>query len=148
MSVFCPDARGMVVDTFFLFFLGSLIQSRCGEGGMLQTNNTGECSQCLSPTGPAPAHGAPCSGSRLLRREPSEAGPGLHAPPRSKPRRLRHSGSPQSVLCPSQVRVAQVFGEHGRCDLSPFPSLLLSFLGVQLAPLLRQMVTVQNPKKS
>ena len=39
-------------------FLGSLVQSRCGEGGMLQTNNTGVCSQCLSHTGPAPAHGA------------------------------------------------------------------------------------------
>ena len=44
-----------MVDTLFL---GSLVQSRCGEGGMLQTNNTGLCSQCLSPAGPAPAHGA------------------------------------------------------------------------------------------
>ena len=122
---------------------------------MLQTNNTGVCSQCLSHTGPAPAHGAHSSGSRLLLRELSEAGPGLHAPPRSKPLRLSHSCSPQRrrlgwacVLCPCQVRAAQVFGERGRCDLSPFPSLLPSFLGVQLAPLLRQMVTVQNPKES
>ena len=38
------------------------------------------------------------------------------------------------------------FGERSHCDLSPFPTLLLSFLGVQLAPLIRQMVTVQNPK--
>ena len=38
-------------------FLGSLVQSYCGEGGTLQTNNTGMCSQCLSHTGPAPAHG-------------------------------------------------------------------------------------------
>ena len=62
----------------------------------------------------------PCShssGSRLLHWEPSEAGPGLHAPPRSKPIRFRHLGSPQRrrlgwvcVLCPSQVRVAQVMG--------------------------------------
>ena len=96
-----------------------------------------------------------CSGSRLLHRELSEAGPGLHAPPRSKPLRFRHSGSPQGrrigwacVLCPSQVRIAQVFGKRGRCDLSPLPSLLLSFPGLQLAPLLRRMVTVQNPKKS
>ena len=37
-------------------FLGSLVQLRCGEGGMLQTNNTSECSQCPSHTGPAPAH--------------------------------------------------------------------------------------------
>ena len=140
---------------FMFLFFGSLVQSPYGEGGMLQPNNTGVCSQCLSPAGPVPAHGAHRSGSRLLCREPSEAGPGLHAPPWSKPLRLRHSGSPQRcrlgwacVLCPSQVRAARVFGERSRCDLSPLPSLLPSFLGVQLAPLLRQMVTVQNPKKS
>ena len=40
------------------FFLGSLVQLHCEEGGTLQTNNTGVCSQCLSHTGPAPAHGA------------------------------------------------------------------------------------------
>ena len=62
---------------------------------MLLTNITGVCSQCLSHTGPAPAHGAHSSGSRLLHQEPSEASPGLHAPPRSKLLRLRHSGSPQ-----------------------------------------------------
>ena len=73
--------------TLFLF-LGSLVQSRCGEGGMLQTNNTGVCSQCFSHAGHAPARGAHRSGSTLLRREPSEAGPRLHAPPWSKPLRL------------------------------------------------------------
>ena len=91
------------------------------EGGMLQTNNTGVCSQCLSHTGSAPAHGTcslpahHCSGSRLFLQEQSEAGPGLHAPPRSKPLRFRHSGSPRRrrlswacVLCSSQVRAAQV----------------------------------------
>ena len=62
---------------------------------MLQTNNSGLCLQCLSHAGPAPAHGAHCSGYKLLHWEPSEAGPGLYAPPRSKPLRLRHSGSPQ-----------------------------------------------------
>ena len=41
----------------------------------------------------------------------------------------------------------QVFGEHGCCDLSPLPSLPLSFLAVQPAHILRQMLTVQNPKK-
>ena len=55
---------------------------------MLQTNNTGVCSQCLSHAGHAPAHGTHSSGSRLLPRELSEAGPRLHAPPRSKPLRL------------------------------------------------------------
>ena len=122
---------------------------------MLQTINTGLCLQCLSPAGPVPAHGAHHSGSRLLCWEPSEAGPGLHAPPLSKPLKLRHSRSPQRrrlgwacVLCPSQVQRAQDFGERGRCDLSFFLSPLLIFLGVQLAPLFRQMVTVQNPKNS
>ena len=62
---------------------------------MLQTNNTGMCSQSLSHAGSVPTHGAHCSGSRLLHQELSEAGPGLHAPPWSKPLRLRHSGSPQ-----------------------------------------------------
>ena len=99
---------------------------------MLQTN-IGVCSQCLSHAWPAPAHSAHSSGSRLLCREPSEAGPGLHAPPRSKPLRLRHSVGPQRrrlgwacVLCPSQVRVAQVFGERGRCDLSPLSAAQFS----------------------
>ena len=93
----------------------------CGEGRTLKTNNTGVCSQCLSHTGPAPHSRHMCppcphsSGSRLLHREQSEASPGLHAPPRSKPLRFRHSGSPQRcrlrwacILCPSQVRAAQV----------------------------------------
>ena len=51
----------------------------------------------------------------MLCWEPSTAGPGLLAPPGSKPLRFRHSGSPQRrrlswacVLCPSQVRAAQV----------------------------------------
>ena len=55
---------------------------------MLQTNNTGVCSQCLSHAGPAPAHSAHHSGPMLLHQEPSEAGPGLHAPPWSKPLRF------------------------------------------------------------
>ena len=114
MSDFCPDTKGAVVDTFFFFRL--TFQSRCGEGGTLQTNNTGMCSQCLSPRSwhicPPCPH---CSGSRLLCREPSAAGPGLLAPPRSKLLRFRHLGSPQRrrlgwvcILCPSQVRAAQV----------------------------------------
>ena len=41
-----------------------------------------------------------------------------------------------------------MFGKCSRCDLSPFLSLLLSFLGVSLASLLRRMMTVQNPQKS
>ena len=85
-------------------YLGSLVQSCCGEGGTLQTNITGvcgECSQCLGHTGFAPAHGvfaflvytaqAPgCSAGEL-----SKAGPGLCALPRSKPLRFRFLGTPQ-----------------------------------------------------
>ena len=107
MSNFCPDTRGQ----WWTLFLGSLVQLHCGEGGTLQTNNTGVCSQCLSHTGPAPAHGTHSSGSRLPHWEPSKAGPELHAPPRSKLLRLRHSGSPQRrrlgwacVLWPSYVQ--------------------------------------------
>ena len=33
----------------FAGFLGLLVQSHCGEGGMLQTNSTVMCTQCLSP---------------------------------------------------------------------------------------------------
>ena len=102
-------------------FLGSLFQSRFGEGGTLQTNNTGVCSQCLSHTGPAPAHcmcTLPAHTAQALgcsTGKPSKAGPGLHVPPRSKPLRFRHSGSPQRrrltwacILCSSQVRAARV----------------------------------------
>ena len=56
-----------------------------------------------------------CLGSRLLCREPSEAGPEWYALPRSKPPSFRYSCTPQRrriswacVLCPSQVRAAQV----------------------------------------
>ena len=59
--------------TLFFSFLGSLVQSRCGEGGMLQTNSTVMRMQCLSPTGPVPARGAQtapalrCSAGNCLR---------------------------------------------------------------------------------
>ena len=72
---------------------------------MLQTSSTGICLQCLSPAGPVPAHGAHCSGSTLLCWESSEAGPRLHAPPRSKPLRLgtqvalRGADSVRPVFC-------------------------------------------------
>ena len=102
---------------------------------MLQTNNTGVCSQCLSHTESAPPFMARvaslpnCSGSRLFHWEPSVAGPGLPALPRSKPLGFRHSGSPQSAdsrlgLCfvpfpdPSSSG-DEVFGAHDCCDLSP-----------------------------
>ena len=55
---------------------------------MLQMSDTGVCSQCLSSAGPAPARGTHHSGSTLLCREPSEAGPRLRALPQSKPLRF------------------------------------------------------------
>ena len=103
-----------------------------------------------------------CLGSRLLCQELSEAGPGLYALPRFKLLRFRYLGSPQRrtlgwacILCLRFVPFPgpsssgdQVFGERGLCDSSPPPSLPLSFLDVQLAHLLRWMLTVQNPKSS
>ena len=104
--------------------LGSLVQLCCGEGGTLQTNITGmcgECSQCLGLTGFAPAHGkcafpvytAQASGCSAV--ELSGVGHGLCELARSKPLRFRFSGTPQRcrlcwacILCPSQVRAAQV----------------------------------------
>ena len=126
MSDFHPNMR----KRWWTLFSHSLVQLCCGEGGTLQTNNTGmllvsqphwACprSWCMCP--PCPQ----CSGSRLLLQELSEAGSGLHAPPRSKPLRFRHFGSPQRlrlgwdcVLCPFQVRVAQVM----RCLASAVPA--------------------------
>ena len=111
-------------------YLGSLVQSCCGEGGTLQTNITGvcgECLQCFSRTGFAPTHGMcvfmvytsqalGCSAGEL-----SQADPGLRALPRSKSLRFRFLGTPQRLrlgwacaLCPSQVRAAQVT----RCSAS------------------------------
>ena len=105
-------------------YIGSLVQLCCEEGGTLQTNITGicgECSQCLGHIGFAPVHcvcafpvhtaQAPgCSAGEL-----SKASPGLCALPRSKLLRFRFSGTSQRhrlswacVLCPSQVRAAQV----------------------------------------
>ena len=56
-----------------------------------------------------------CSGARLLCWELSEAGPGLHALPRSRPLRFRFLVTPQRrrlgwacIFCPSQVCTAQV----------------------------------------
>ena len=58
-----------------------------------------------------------CLVSRFLCRELSDACPGLYALPRSKLLMFRYSGTPQRrrlcwacVLCPSQVRAAQVMG--------------------------------------
>ena len=80
-------------------------------------------------TGFAPTHGV-CAFMGYNSHAPgcfagelSKVGPGLHALPRSKPLRFRFSGTPQRhrlswacVLCPSQVRAAQMI----RCLASTF----------------------------
>ena len=50
--------------------MGSLVQSRCGEGGALQADIAGVCGedpQCSGHTGFAPTHGCVLSPSTLLR---------------------------------------------------------------------------------
>ena len=94
-------------------------------GGTLQTNITGmcgECSQRRNHTRFAPAHGA-CAFLVYTAQAPgctagelSKAGPGFRALPRSFVHfRFRFLGTPQRhrlgwacILCPSQVRAAQV----------------------------------------
>ena len=106
----------MVVDNF----LGSLVQSCCGEGGLLPTDNTGCVLAVIRPHWVCPISWRACfpclycSGSRLLFWDLLEVGPGLHALPRSKLLRFRYLGTPQRcrlgwacVLCSSQVRAAQ-----------------------------------------
>ena len=163
MSDFRPDTRRGGGGHFFL---GSLVQSCCREGGTVQTNNTNMCSQCLSHTGPAPAHGV-CA----LPSHPAQA---LGCSSRTRPRPaqgcvhlpgLSRSGSGTRVVLRGADSVRPAFCalpryEHPcvrvmRCLVSAVTatyhlptSLPLSFLGVHPAHLLRQMLTVQNPKKS
>ena len=96
-----------------------------------------------------------CSGSSSFFQELSEVGPGLHALPRSKPLRFKFLGTPQRrlgwacILCPSQVRAAQVT----RCLVSAVAlswrlcliaslSQRLSFPGAQQVYLLRCAVSL------
>ena len=69
--------------------------------------------------------------------------PGISKPPVQIPLGLRFVPFPALSSSGDEV-----FGERGHCDLLSLPSLPLGFLDVQLAHLLRRMLTVQNPKKS
>ena len=107
-----------------VIYLGSLVQLCYREGGILQTNITGvcgECLQCLGHTGFAPAQSTcafliyTAQAPRCSAGELSKAGPGVCALPRSKPLRFRFSSTPQRhrlvwacPLCPSYVGAAQV----------------------------------------
>ena len=151
--------RGQWRTLFFFFRLTCSVALWGGKEGCCK-QITLACARSVSATlglPPLTAMYPPCphcSGSRLLSQESSVAGPGLPEPHRSKPLRFRHSGSPQRrslgwacVLCPSQVRAAQVmrFWRVGLMRL--IASSLLGYLGVQLSHLLRQMLIVQTPKK-
>ena len=91
------------------------------DRGMLQTNNTGVCSQCLSHTGSAPVHGAcslPAHTAQALGcstgNHPWPALGCLHFQVQAaQVQALGWSSEAQPlgwtcVLCPSQIRAAQV----------------------------------------
>ena len=151
--------RGRWRTLFFFFFLGLLVQSRCGEGGMLQTNNTGVSSQCLSHTGSVPAHGAcslPAHTARALGcsagNNPRLALGCMHLPGPSR------SGSGTRVVLRGTDSVGPAFCALPRSERqfalprrAPMLRLIasppLGYLDVKPAHLLRQMLTVQTPKK-
>ena len=121
VSNFCPDTRGR----WWTLFQAHLFSRAVGREDtanklhwrvLVVSQPHWACPRSLRVHPPCPHS----TGSRLLFWEPLEAGPGLHAPPRSKPLRFRHSGSPQRlrlrwacVLC-SQLRAARVM----RCSAS------------------------------
>ena len=82
-------------------------------------------------------------------REPSEAGPRLHAPPRSKPLRLGTQEALRGTDLVGPAFCALPRSEQLRSLASAVAAtyglyLLLSFLGVPLASLLRPIMTVQK----
>ena len=138
-------------------FLGLLVQSCCGEGGTLQTNNTGVCSHCLSHTGFSPGHSVcsspvytaqalGCSAGNCLRPALSC----MHFPGLScsgSGTRIVHKGTdsvgPAFCALPRSEQLRWPGAWWARspptegCDLSPPLSLPLGFLGVQPVHLLR-----------
>ena len=95
VSNFHPDTRCAVVVTFFL---GSLVQSCFGREEHCKQISL-VCIHSDSATLDLPRSWCVCfpslhwSDSRLLCWELSDAGPGLHALPKSKPLRFRFSGT-------------------------------------------------------
>ena len=161
MSGFCPDTKGTVEDTFFLG--GGLTCSvvlRGGREGCCK-QVTLACARSASATlGLPPIHGAcsfpahadqalGCSAGNhpwpalgcLYFPGPSLSGSGTWVVLRGA------SLSWACVLCPSQIRAAQVMRCLARAIAATYrlPTTRLS----RCAPahLLRQMLTVQTPKK-
>ena len=139
--------RGRWWTLFFFFFFRLTCSVVLGEGGMLQTNNTCVCSQCLSCTGSASAlgecslhaHTAQALGCSARNHPWLALGclqlPGLSRSDLGTWVVLRGADlvRPGFVPFPGPSSSGdEVFGERGCCDLSPPQSLPLSFLGVQL----------------
>ena len=116
-SNFCHDTRGAVVVTFFRLTCSVVLW------GGRNTANKYHWSvlTVIQPHWVCPRSwhvcfpSLDCSGSRLLCWELSNAGPGLHALPRSKPLKFRFLSTLQRrrlgwacVLGPSHIRAAQV----------------------------------------
>ena len=132
-------------------YLGSLVQSCCGEGGILQANITGMCgerAQCLGRPGFGPAHGMCAFPTTLLRLQVALLGNGLRRAlgcvhsldlhRSSSGSRVLHRGTdsvgPQVCALPrsEQLRRPGAWPAHtlqGRCVLSPPSSQPLGFLG-------------------
>ena len=129
-------------------YVGSLVQLRCVEGEILQTNIAGVSGaylQCVDHTGFVPAQGGLCfpglhhPGSRLLCRDPVQSRLCISCTSRVEaPQVLGYSARAQTcILCPSQVRAAQetrclvnALSQVGCASSSPPWSQPLSFLGV------------------
>ena len=118
---FCPDKRGGGEGGHFFRLSCSVVLWGWGNTANKYHWHVWGVLAVFQPHGVCPHSwpvcfpGLHCSDSRLLCQELSEVGPGLHAFPRSKPLRFRFSSTPQRcrlgwgcVLCPSQVRAAQV----------------------------------------
>ena len=145
-------------------FLGSLVQSCCGEGGILQRNITGmcgECLQCVSRTGFAPTHGLcalPAHTSQALCCSagncPRPALGCMHLPG------LSRSGSGTGVVLRGADSVGlcfvpfpgpsssgdEVFGECSRCVPAPIPAA--RFSGCTTGAPSQVDVDCPEPKKS
>ena len=120
VSNFCPEPRWAVVVTFFRLTCSVVLWGGRNTANKYHWHVWGVLAVSWPLwVCPHSRHvcfsNLRCSGSRLLCQELSEVGPGLHALPRSKQLRFRFSGTSQRcipcwacVLCPSQVRAAQV----------------------------------------
>ena len=165
VSDFCPDTRRMGWWALFLFFFlqAHLFSRTVGREGCCK-ELTLACARSVSATLGLPPLTA-CAPSLPTQLRLQVASPvTIQGRPwaactsqvqASQVQSLRQSSEAQTPLglCfvpfPGPSSSAdEVFGECGHCNLLPLLSLLLGFLGVQLVHLLRQMMTVQNPKKT